>query len=113
MPATLKSRFPEIEASLRPRVGAAVKAGAEVVAGRASARVPDAPPLAEGLVAAISVEREDVAEYAIVAGNSEVFYGHMVEHGTSHSAPQPFLVPSLEESEQEIVALVTAALRGL
>lgn len=113
MPATLKSRFPEIIAEMRPRVGAAVKQAAEVIAEDAATKVPDPSPVAQGLIAAIRVERQAAAEYAVVAGDSETFYGHMVEFGTSHSAARPFLIPALEENEQNAEALVTAALRGL
>ncbi len=113
MASTLKSRFPEIMADLRPKVGAAVKQGADAVAASAAQKVPDPSPVAQGLIAAIHVEREDVAEYSVVAGDNEIFYGHFVEHGTSHSAPHPFLVPALEEQTLAVEALITAALRGL
>lgn len=112
MPATLKSRFPQITAELRPKVGMAVRAAAEVVEEEAKARVPIGPPDVH-LFDAIHVEREDVAEYAVVAGDEDVYYGHMVEHGTSHSAPRPFLIPAMEDSKDAAAALVTAALRGL
>ena len=116
MPATLKSRFPEIAAELRPKVGAAVKVGAEVVAEKAAQKVPDAPPLAEGLIASINVRREDVAEYSV---NADEFYAPFVEFGhergkgSSSAPPHPFMVPAAEESRATVEALVTAALRGL
>lgn len=113
MPATLESRFPQIIAELRPKVSAAVKTSAESIAENAKTKVADPAPVGEGLRAAIHVEREDVAEYSVVAGDEKVFYGSMVEFGTSHSAPHPFLVPAAEEGLPEAVALVTAALRGL
>lgn len=113
MPVTLEDRFPEIIAELRPKVGAAVAEGARVVQENAAIRVPDAPPLAQGLIASIHIERKGVAEYAVVAGERDAFYGAFVEFGTSHNAPHPFLVPALEESAESIEALVTAALRGL
>lgn len=94
-------------------MSAAVKQGADLVAERAKVRAPDAPPLGEGLVEAIHVEREGGAGYMVVAGDGDVFYGHMVEHGTSHSPPHPFLVPSLEESRGEIESLVCSALGAL
>lgn len=118
MAVTLKSRFPEIVAELRPKVGAAVKQAAEVVAEGAAQRVPDRTPLGQGLIASIHVEREDVAEYAVVAGDNEVFYGHFVEFGHAAKgggqvAPRPFLVPAAEASADTAAALITAALRGL
>lgn len=113
MGATLKSRLPQIAAELRPRVSAAVKAGAELVAADASDRAPDAPPYGQGLVQAIHAERAGPAEYAVVAGDDDVFYGHLVEFGTVHSAAQPFLIPAMEAREDEAVDLVRAALRSL
>lgn len=113
MSATLKSRLPLIAAELRPRVSAAVRAGAGLMSERAKVRAPDAPPLGEGLVSAIHVERQGPAEYAVVAGDDDVFWGHFVEFGTVHSAPKPFLVPAFEESVNETVGLVQGALRRL
>jgi hypothetical protein len=113
MPTTLKSRFPTISAELRPKVGLAVAEGAEIVMENAWVRVPvDEGDLRE----AIHVERLDAAEYSVVAGNEDVFYGHIVEFGGSGAndpGPRPFLVPALEASTFEIIALVTGALRGL
>ena len=113
MPATLKSRFPMIAAELAPRVSAAVKAGAESISETAKTKVADPPPVGEGLREAIHVENSGPASYSVIAGNSDVFYGHMVEHGTSHSAPKPFLIPAMEERKDDAAALVTAVLRGL
>lgn len=113
MPAKLFSRIPAITASLDPRVDVAIGQGAELIAESAKARVPDAPPIGEGLVAAIHTEHEDTSTYSVVAGDSDVFYGHMVEHGTSHSAPHPFLVPAAEEQKDHVVDLVQVVLRTL
>lgn len=119
MPATLKSRLPFIAAELRPRVSAAVKAGAELVAERAKARAPDAPPQGEGLVEAIHVERTGAGEYSVMAGDDDVFWARFVEFGTQASekhratAPHPFLLPAAEESKDEIAGLITVVLRSL
>lgn len=119
MPATLKSRFPEIVAELRPKVGAAVKAGAEVIAEDATQRVPDPSPLAQGLIASIRVEREGAAEYSVLAGDDEAFYakwvefGHAKGKGRAAAGPTPFMVPAKEAKEETVVALVQAALKGL
>lgn len=114
MPARLRSRLPQIAAALDPRVDAAVRVGAERIAERASERAPDAPPIGEGLVEAIHVEASDQsAGYLVVAGDDEVFWGHFVEFGTSHSGAQPFLIPAAEESKAEVVQLVSGALRRL
>lgn len=107
---TLKSRLPEVAAELRPRVSAAVRAGAELVSERAAQRAPDRTPYGEGLVASIEVERRSPAEYAV---QSTAFYARFVEEGTVRHSAQPFLMPALEESVADIEALVTGALRGL
>lgn len=118
MPATLRSRFPEIVAELRPKVGAAVKQAAEIVAEDAAQRAPDRSPLGQGLVASIRVEREDVAEYAVNAGGGAEFYAGFVEFGHAKRGggevpPHPFMVPAAEANRDNAAALVTAALRGL
>lgn len=112
MAASLKSRFPEIIAELRPRVGAAVKATAEHIEKGAKDRVPIGPPDVH-LYDDIRVERRGPAEYAVAAGRENTFYASWVEFGTSHSSPQPFLIPAAEEGVPVAEALVTAALRGL
>lgn len=112
MGATLKTRLPEIAAELRPKVSAAVKHSAQVVAEDAEARVPVGPPTVH-LKDRIHVERKGPAEYAVIAGDEEAFYGHMVEFGTSHSAPRPFLLPALEARQDYTVYTVRQALMDL
>jgi HK97 gp10 family phage protein len=112
MPAYLKSRLPMIAAELDPRVSTAVKAGAELISADAKTKVADPPPVGEGLREAIHVE-SDGPGYSVVAGSDDVFYGPMVEHGTSHSAPKPFLIPAMEENKEAVAAGVTAVLRTL
>jgi HK97 gp10 family phage protein len=107
---TLRSRFPEIEAELRPRLGEAVRLAAEAVEQAAKARVP----VATGkLRNSIHTEMRGLDEAVVLAGDGDVFYGHMVEHGTVHSPPRPFLVPAMEESRAAAVALAVRALRTL
>lgn len=109
---TLKSRLPEIAAELRPEVGKAVKWGAERVAEDAAARLPLGPPEIH-LAERIHVERRGPAEYAVVAGDEEAYYGHILEQGSVKMAPHPFLVPALEGRVGDIEALVTGVLRRL
>lgn len=110
MPATLKSRFPTIIAQLRPRVSMAVKESAQEIEAGAKERVHvDTGDLRE----AIHVERVGVAEYAVVAGDDDVFYGHLEEFGTIHSSPHPFLIPAAEAEAPRAAARVTAVLRSL
>ena len=112
MSATLKSRLPQIAAELRPKVSAAVKKGAQAVEADAISRVPTGPPDVH-LRDHFHVNRLGAAEYEVAAGDGETFYAHMVELGTSHSAPRPFLVPALEANEDEVVRLVRVALGDL
>lgn len=71
----------------------------------------DRVPVRTGrLLQAIHVEPSDEGA-TVIAGDHDVFYGHMVEHGTTHSPPHPFLVPALEEHREDIVATVVAAIR--
>lgn len=110
--STLRSRLPEIAAELRPKVSQAVSKGADLVVEGARERVPVGPEKPH-LRDAIHKERIGPAEYAVVAGDKEVFWGHLVEHGTVHSAPHPFLVPAAEALSGAIEALVAESLRGL
>lgn len=105
-----QSRFPQIAAELGPKVDAQILAAAGLVAAKARARVP----VRSGrLRNAIHIERQGFAEHAVVAGDRDAFYGHIVEHGGAHSPAQPFLVPALEGSRNEAKELVSAALRSL
>jgi HK97 gp10 family phage protein len=110
----LKSRLPAIIAGLDPRVETALRAGAELVEAEAKTRAPDRPPIGEGLVEAIHVEPDDVGGgYFVVAGDSDVFYGHFLEHGTRHAAARPFLVPALESQSETVAAMVHGVLKTL
>jgi HK97 gp10 family phage protein len=105
--ATLKSRFPQIVAALDPSMMAATKAAAEVIAQRAKDRVPvESGELRD----AIHVVDEDEG-HSVVAGDTDAFYGHMVEFGTTHTAARPFLIPAAEETRPEVEAAASAALR--
>lgn len=105
----LKSRLPQIAVEIDIIIGEAVERGAETVKADARQRVP----VQSGkLRDAIHVEPEDDGTY-VVAGDEDVWYGHLVEHGTSHTAPRPFLVPALEENRDGIVTRARSALRRL
>lgn len=105
-----KSRLPMIAAELEAKLTAAVQAGAEVVEQAAKDRVP----VNTGrLRDAIHVEHTGPGEATVVAGDTEAFYGHIVEHGGRYMPAHPFLIPAAEESRAEVVAAVTAALKSL
>lgn len=110
MPATVKSRFPQIAAELKPRIDLAVRKTAGRVAREAKYRVP----VRTGkLREAIHVERRGPAKYEVKAGDDDVWYGHLVEHGTSHSSPHPFLVPAAEMHRESLDEEVHSALKDL
>jgi len=104
-----RSRIPQITAEMVPALEAAMSAGAELIAARAKQRVP----VATGrLRDAIHVEAED-GGFAVIAGDTEAFYGHIIEHGGARVPAHPFLIPAAEESREEVIGLVSAALRRL
>lgn len=106
----LTSRFPQISRELRPRVAAATKLGAEAIAQEAKNRVP----VRNGTLRdAIHVEFKGDADWAVVAGNSKAFYGHMVEHGTTRAPAHPFLIPAFEARRVAVQAAIRTALQRL
>lgn len=107
--AILESRFPQIIVEIPALVDRALETGAKSIVEAAQARVP----VATGdLRASIHAEREG-SDWAVVAGNSQVFYGHLVEFGTSQTPARPFLTPAAEEQMPVVTALVGKALKGL
>lgn len=66
------------------------------------AAAKDKVPVVSGkLRDAIHADEEPEGVY-VVAGNNVAWYGALVEYGTSHSAPRPFLIPAFEENVDEI-----------
>ncbi len=109
MPATLKSRIPEIIATLPPEVEQALRPGAEAIATEAKARVPvETGTLRD----AIHVEKVDEG-FSIVAGDNNAFYGHIVENGSVYTPAHPFLIPSAESQRMAVAAFVQAVLRTI
>jgi HK97 gp10 family phage protein len=103
----MTSRLPQIVAELPVAVRAALVASAQKIAQDAKDRVPvKSGRLRDGIH--VEIGEEGVL---VVAGDRDVFYGHMVEHGTTHSPPHPFLVPALEQNRGETVAAIDAAIR--
>jgi HK97 gp10 family phage protein len=109
---TLKSRIPQITAEMEGKLNTVVRAGAENIERTAKELAPDAPPLGEGLVAAIHTEHDALGS-SVVAGDDEVFYGHFIENGTVNTPPHPFLVPAVEVNHAPIVGAAARVLRGL
>lgn len=108
---TLESRLNAIAAELKPRAVAAIHIAANGIEESAKARVPvgeSSPHLRD----AIHVRPDDDGA-AVVAGNDDLFYGHMVEFGTRNAAPRPFLIPALEMRRAEVTKIVAEALKSL
>jgi HK97 gp10 family phage protein len=109
MTLTYKSRLQQIARSLPAEVAPALRNVAEEIEVQAKERVPvDTGDLR----AAIHVEDIDDG-YAVVAGNHDVYYGHIVEHGSVKTPARPFLEPALESVRDNIDDLIRAALRDL
>lgn len=107
---TLHSRFPQIALELPGRVAEAAKKGAERVADGARERVP----VHTGrLHDAIHVEQQGVGDYAVIAGDHDAFYGHIVEHGGRFSPPHPFMMPAAEATRDDIQRFGIEALADL
>lgn len=109
----LYSRLAAIAARLERDMIAVAKQGADDIARDAKTRAPDATPHGEGLVAAIHVEQTGHDEFAVIAGDKDVFWGHFQEFGTVNHGAQPFLLPAYEANKAEIVARGGRLLRNL
>ena len=115
MPVFLKSDLDDYARKLPGKLADALEEGAKAVAVGAAARVPvDTGDLKR----AIHVERRGRTEYAVVAGNRDAWYGHLVEHGSAIGGrgrpaipPHPFLVPALEATQTFIEAEIARKLR--
>lgn len=112
MSVTYTSRLPLIAAEIPHRVSVGTKVGAELVMGLAKGKVPvgvRTPHLRDR----IHVEFKGSGDWAVVAGDSEVWWGNFVENGTVRAPAHPFLVPALEEGRIGVEQAVTIALRTL
>lgn len=112
----LKSRLPQIVSEMAVAVDAAIVASAKTVAEGAERRLESHRHSGE-LQQQVHVDESRREGVYVVAGDpkdpSFAFWGHMLEHGTSHSAPHPFLVPALEERRNATRQTVAFALRDL
>ena len=103
---SVESRLPKIANAIPDIVLDAARRGADQIAADARDRAPvDSGDLRDS----IHVERVNDG-YSVVAGNTRVWYGHLVEHGTVKSAAHPFLIPAFESN---IGPIVTDARRHL
>ena len=106
----LKSRIPHIIVEIEILGDWIEETGAEAVEQKAKQRVRRR---SGALHDAIHVEHEREGAYVVAGNEDDVFYGHILEHGSTTAPPYPFLVPSLEEEREPIVQMATAALKRL
>jgi HK97 gp10 family phage protein len=106
----VKSRFPNIAKELRPKLDLAVREVARDIGRGAQQRVP---VRTGSLRSAIHVERQGLGSYAVIAHSTEAWYGHLVEWGTRHSAPHPFLTPAAEAAREPLEHRVRQVLGDL
>lgn len=89
---------------------AARKAGA-ILRDEAARRAPrDSGDLAAGMT--MRTRKEDATSISLEVGPSKKqFYGHMVEGGTKHTRPQPFLGPAMDAKGEEAAGVFMEILR--
>lgn len=119
MPAKLTSRIPEIQVELPAKVGAAIHAGTERLAGAVKERAPVGNPLEPDNHPGELRDSVQVTDpkYGYTtnqsAGVSMQFYWYFLEYGTVHMAPQPFVRAAAVASYGQIYADVVEAIHGL
>jgi HK97 gp10 family phage protein len=105
----LVSRIPEIIAKLDPETLQGVRDAADEIVRGAQERVPvDSGALRD----AIHVESKGM-ETRVVAGDSQAWYGHIVEHGSTTAPPRPFLIPAYEAVRPSIEEIIGDQLEDL
>ena len=102
----LRSRIDIIASHLDEEIDPAMRQIAEEIVAGAKARVPVE---SGALQRAIHLDRRAEGEYAAVAGDTNAYYGHIVEHGSAAGGrgrgpqpPRPFLIPAAEAAKQHI-----------
>lgn len=107
----LKSRLPQIAARLDNVIDRGLKDVADDIVADAKDRVPvDSGDLRDSIHAEPA---EGGDGYTVLAGDADVFYGHLVEFGTTHTGARPFLVPAGEAQRANIKTRAAAHLRDL
>lgn len=106
----LRSRLKTIARSLDEEIDPAIRLAAEAIEAAAKDRVPVATGALQN---AIHVDKVAEGSYAVVAGDHDAFYGHIVEHGGTKTPAHPFLIPALEAERDNVDTLVRNAYRDL
>jgi HK97 gp10 family phage protein len=105
------SRIPKITREMEPAVAKGIQLAAEMIAAEASSRAPRGGGI-HHIADDIHVVRDGHLEYLVRAGKEDTFYGHILEHGSVHAAPHPFLVPALMARRHETVTDIRAAIKA-
>jgi HK97 gp10 family phage protein len=107
----VRSELGRIAKEIEPQVREATHRGALAIAATAKELVPVETG---ALRRAIHVRFQGDADWLVVAGNHDAFYGHIVEYGSARGvSARPFLVPAGEVHRETLRALVVEALRDL
>lgn len=104
-----KSDLPKITVEMVARAEAAAKAVAERIEQDAKNRVPVNTGRLRNAIHTENVE----GGYEVIGGNTEAFYGHIVEHGGVHTPARPFMVPASEAARAQAQAMAMAIMKGL
>lgn len=88
--------------------GKALKAGGEVIADFARVLVPVKTGLLEESIVVVAARASSDRERKAVIGFKRPAsrYAHLVEFGTSHSAPQPFIRPAIDTRGDDAIAVI-------
>lgn len=105
------SRLAEIARTLDRQVDPATRISAERIAAEAADRVP----VESGrLKAAIHIEqRASDNGWAVVAGDTDAWYGHIVEFGSVYKSARPFLFPAFTSVRDNVDEIVKKEFRNL
>jgi len=110
----MKSRIPQIATKLDETLAEALEEALAPVVEDAKAAVPKD---SRDLMKSIHVDHRDDDTVAVVAGNSDAWYGHIIEFGSVQPGPQgaarPFLVPAWERHKLAVQKKVALAMKKL
>lgn len=106
---TLHSNLGKVAARLDETIEDVLRDEAARVVRAAKIRVPVSQEAKPHLRDAIRAERISDTEYRVVAGDTERWYGHIVEHGSKRMPPRPFLQPAFESRKPTIMKRAAAA----
>lgn len=91
----------------------AARAGAKIVKARIEERAPrDTGKLAESIIITQAGQKNDLNRVAFEIGPStKAFYGLFLEYGTAFISSEPFVGPSFEDVEDQVMNAIASQLR--